>query len=216
MHAEYADGSFAVHPAISEDVSWRTLVARVVLDSSGKLFVGLAGSDFTGEASTTTTIVVSFAGPVQLAGGNAAFRIALRGWGSMRQEHNDPERFADWSQRQSQRGIGQVEVIHEGEPWLHFCREVLANNKCWQEARTGQISNVDLVLLSGPTGMDPSQTSFFQLLSTGTKMVCPGASEIALDLATAALVDGALIIFSRPYFRRWAHSILCSRLMRSR
>ena len=54
-HAEYADGSFAVHPAISEDVSWRTLVVvldqelhpnQTVLDSSGKLFVGVAGSDF--------------------------------------------------------------------------------------------------------------------------------------------------------------------------
>ena len=71
--------------------------AMVVLDSSGKPFVGLASSDFNfavakqaivsngtvtfpaGEASTTTTIVVSFAEPVQLAGGNASFRTALRG-----------------------------------------------------------------------------------------------------------------------------------------
>ena len=30
------------------------------------------------EASTTTTMVVSFAEPVQLAGGNVSFRIALR------------------------------------------------------------------------------------------------------------------------------------------
>ena len=64
-HAEYADDSFAVHPLISENVSWRSLVvvldqelhpkqivyvlfdARGVLESSGKPFVGLAGSDFT-------------------------------------------------------------------------------------------------------------------------------------------------------------------------
>ena len=38
--------------------------------------------------------------------------------------------------------------------------------------------------------MDPSQTSFFQLRSTGAKMVGPGASEIVLDLATVALVNG--------------------------
>ena len=45
--------------------------------------------------------------------------------------------------------------------------------------------------------MDPSQTSFFQLLSIGTKMVGPGASEILFDLATVALVDGASVfIFS--------------------
>ena len=59
--------------------------------------MGLAGSDFkfavaeqvivpndtvtipAGETSTTTTIVVSFAEPVQLAGGTASLRIAL--WG---------------------------------------------------------------------------------------------------------------------------------------
>ena len=105
-HAEYADGSFAVRPVISENVSWRTLVvvldqelhpkqtsyilvdARAVPDSSGNPFVGLAGRDVNfavaeqiivpnstvtfpaGEASPTTTIVVSFAEPVQLAGGS--------------------------------------------------------------------------------------------------------------------------------------------------
>ena len=113
-HAEYVDGSLAVHPVISENVSWRTLVvvldqelhpnqtvyilidARAALDSSVKLFVGLAGSDFNfsvaeqvvvpndtmtfvaSEASTTTTMVVSFAEPVQLAVINVSFRIALR------------------------------------------------------------------------------------------------------------------------------------------
>ena len=62
-HAKYADGSFAVHPVTSENVSWRTLVvvldqelhpnqtvhilidARAVRDSSGNPFVGLAGRD---------------------------------------------------------------------------------------------------------------------------------------------------------------------------
>ena len=62
-HAENADGSFAVHPVTSENVSWRFLVvvsdqelhpnqieyilidARTVLDSSGNPFVGLAGRD---------------------------------------------------------------------------------------------------------------------------------------------------------------------------
>ena len=113
-HAEYVDGSFAVHPVISENVSWRTLVvvldqelhpnqtvyvlidARAALDSSVKLFVGLAGSDFNfsvaeqvvvpddtmtfvaSEASIATTMVVSFAETVQLAGINVSFRIAFR------------------------------------------------------------------------------------------------------------------------------------------
>ena len=80
---------------------------------------------------------------------------------------------------------------------LDDIREELANNKRWQEARIGQICNVERMLPSGLVGMDPSQTRFFQLLSIGSKMVGPGESEIVLDLATVALVDGALIfIFS--------------------
>ena len=120
-HADYADGSIAVHPVISENFSWRTLVvlldqelhpnqtvyvlidARAVLDSSGKPFLGLVGSDFsfavaeqvivpnntitflTIDAITSTAMVVSFAEPVQLAGRNASFRIALRAtiWSEM-------------------------------------------------------------------------------------------------------------------------------------
>jgi len=38
-------------------------------------------------------------------------------------------------------------------------------------ARAGQVSLVDLEIPSGPTGMDPSQTSFFQALNIGTKIV---------------------------------------------
>ena len=41
--------------------------------------------------------------------------------------------------------------------------------------------------------MDPTQTSFSQLLSIGTKMVGLGASEIVFDPATVALVDGASV-----------------------
>ena len=44
--------------------------------------------------------------------------------------------------------------------------------------------------------MHPSQTSFFPLLSIGTKMFGPGASEIVLDLATVAVVHGACILLA--------------------
>ena len=54
---------------------------------------------------------------------------------------------------------------------LDEIRDVLAENRRWQGAKAGKISNVGLVLPSGPTGMEPSQTSFFQLLSIGTKIV---------------------------------------------
>ena len=55
-------------------------------------------------------------------------------------------------------------------------------------ARTGQISKVDVVLPSGPTGMDPSQTSFFQLLRIGTKMVGPGVSKVVSYLAASVFI----------------------------
>merc|ERR1719199_398668 len=38
-------------------------------------------------------------------------------------------------------------------------------------ARAGQVAVVDWSIPSGPTGMDPSQTSFFQALNIGTKIV---------------------------------------------
>ena len=55
--------------------------------------------------------------------------------------------------------------------------------------------------------MDQSQTSFFHLISIGTKMVGSGASEVVLDLATVALVDGASVFIYGHNFTRWAHSI---------
>ena len=92
---------------------------------------------------------------------------------------------------------GNLGVILATNCSLDDIREVLANNRRLQGARAGQISNVDFVLPSGPTGMYPSQTSFFHLLNIGTNMVGPSASEIVLGLATVALVDGASVfIFS--------------------
>merc|ERR1719390_576846 len=38
-------------------------------------------------------------------------------------------------------------------------------------AKAGQVSMVNVDLPSGPTGMDPSQTSFFQTLNIATKIV---------------------------------------------
>merc|ERR1719203_1813235 len=54
---------------------------------------------------------------------------------------------------------------------LDFIRETLKQHIKQAAAKTGQLSNVDLALPSGPTGMDPSQTAFFQALNIGTKIV---------------------------------------------
>lgn len=39
-----------------------------------------------------------------------------------------------------------------------------------QEARVGTVSPIDLVIPPGPTGMDPSQISFFHALQISTKI----------------------------------------------
>merc|ERR1719362_1347802 len=68
------------------------------------------------------------------------------------------------------------------------------------------VSMVDLNLPSGPTGMDPSQTAFFQALNIGTKIV-KGQIELVTDFpilkkgdkvsASAAVLLGKLSI--RPF-----------------
>merc|ERR1719231_539851 len=54
---------------------------------------------------------------------------------------------------------------------LDAIKEVLNARFLQSAAKPGQESMVDLSLPSGPTGMDPSQTSFFQTLNIATKIV---------------------------------------------
>merc|ERR1740139_241475 len=54
---------------------------------------------------------------------------------------------------------------------LDDIRDVLKKHRKESPAKAGQVSMVDLNLASGPTGMDPSQTAFFQALNIGTKIV---------------------------------------------
>jgi len=54
---------------------------------------------------------------------------------------------------------------------LDEIREVLCKFVLESAAKAGQVSMVDVELPSGPTGMDPSQTSFFQTLNIATKIV---------------------------------------------
>ena len=96
---------------------------------------------------------------------------------------------------------GNLDFIFATKCSLDDIREVSANSRRWPGVRTRQVSNVDLVLPSGPTGVDPSKTSFFQLLSIGTKLVGPGASEIVLGPATVALVDGASVFIFSAIFQ---------------
>jgi len=63
---------------------------------------------------------------------------------------------------------------------LDDIRECLGKHKLESKAKAGQTSMVDLSIPSGPTGMDPSQTSFFQTLNIATKIV-KGQIELISD-----------------------------------
>jgi len=64
---------------------------------------------------------------------------------------------------------------------LHSVRKTLEENKVPAAARVGTIAPVDCWIPAGPTGLDPGQTSFFQALNIGTKIV-KGSVEIVTDV----------------------------------
>jgi len=66
---------------------------------------------------------------------------------------------------------GNIGMIFNTNATLDEIREIIGKHRKSSGAKSGQFSNVDLALPAGPTGMDPSQTSFFQALNIGTKIV---------------------------------------------
>jgi len=67
--------------------------------------------------------------------------------------------------------LGNIGFIFAQECSLDDIREVLKKHRKTSAAKVGQTSLVDMSLPAGPTGMDPSQTAFFQALNIGTKIV---------------------------------------------
>mmetsp|Transcript_59745 Transcript_59745/g.123623 ORF Transcript_59745/g.123623 Transcript_59745/m.123623 type:complete len:319 (+) Transcript_59745:89-1045(+) len=63
---------------------------------------------------------------------------------------------------------------------LDDIRECLTKHTRQSAAKAGQVSIVDWFIPAGPTGMDPSQTAFFQALNIGTKIV-KGQIELVSD-----------------------------------
>jgi len=66
---------------------------------------------------------------------------------------------------------GNLGFIFATNCTLDVIRETLNKFVLEASAKPGQTSNVNLDIPSGPTGMDPSQTSFFQTLNIATKIV---------------------------------------------
>merc|ERR1719222_785604 len=66
---------------------------------------------------------------------------------------------------------GNIGFIFATNCELDDIREVLNQYVLESAAKAGQTSMVNLDIPAGPTGMDPSQTSFFQTLNIATKIV---------------------------------------------
>merc|ERR1711972_310033 len=66
---------------------------------------------------------------------------------------------------------GNIGFIFATNCSLDDVKATLKKHRLPASAKTGQVSNVDTVIPGGPTGMDPSQTSFFQTLNIATKIV---------------------------------------------
>jgi len=67
-------------------------------------------------------------------------------------------------------------------------RKVILENKVPAPARQGAIAPIDVSIPAGPTGLDPSQTAFFQALSIPTK-IQKGQIEIVSDVSLIKIGD---------------------------
>lgn len=76
--------------------------------------------------------------------------------------------------------VGNVGIVFT-ELDLSELRDELAKHKVGAAARVGAVAPNDVHVKAGPTGMDPSQTSFFQALGIATK-INKGSIEIVSDI----------------------------------
>jgi len=76
--------------------------------------------------------------------------------------------------------VGNVGVIFTTDE-LGDVRDVIMQYKVPAPARVGSVAPVDVIVPAGGTGMEPSQTSFFQVLNIPTK-INKGTVEIVSDV----------------------------------
>jgi len=76
---------------------------------------------------------------------------------------------------------------------LNVLRQIVTANKVPAGAKSGVIAPIDVVIPPGPTGLDPGQTSFFQTLNIGTKIV---KGSIEMTVASKVCTKGEKITAS--------------------
>merc|ERR1719478_1732067 len=83
-----------------------------------------------------------------------------------------------WSRLADQLKLNVGVVFTNGD--LKMTRDVLLANRVEAPARAGAIAPLDVFVPAGPTGLEPTQTAFFQALNINTK-ITKGAVEIVAD-----------------------------------
>lgn len=84
--------------------------------------------------------------------------------------------------------VGNIGFIFATNCSLDDIRDAIKQFRKAAAAKSGQVSAVAMSLPAGPTGMDPSQTSFFQALNIGTKIV-KGQIELVSDFPLLKVGD---------------------------
>lgn len=118
-----------------------------------------------------------------------AIRIALRGTAEILMGKNTMVRkglgqYQDESGNDIEKLIAHVKgnigfIFFKGD--VEAIRNVIAANRVPAAAKAGVIAPLDVTIPAGPTGLDPTQTSFFQALNIATKVV-KAQIEIVTDV----------------------------------
>lgn len=122
-----------------------------------------------------------------LFGKNTLLRAGLK-WRMAKPKKDDPDyeqRKNTWFPKPELQVLSDLCKLNVG---LIFCkdnmtevRDVIDSARVPAEARAGSIAPIDVTIPAGPTGMDPSMTSFFQALEITTKIV-KGQIEIVAEV----------------------------------
>jgi large subunit ribosomal protein LP0 len=128
-------------------------------------------------------------------------RIKMRGKAEILMGKNTLIRkvLKDFMEEHPKHPIGVIDEKIAGNVGLVFTngdlgeiRDIILSNRVPAPARAGAIAPVDVVVPAGPTGCDPGQTSFFQVLQIPTK-IAKGQIEITapVELIKTGLKVGA-------------------------
>jgi len=173
----------------AEKLAKKSIYFRKLIDLCVNHPALIVGVDHVGSLQMQNIRIELRGKAIVLMGKNTMIRKAL----SIGHEEN-PEKGLD-----KLRDImkGNVGFIFASNCSLDFIRELLANHRVMASAKAGQIAAVDWTIPSGSTGMDPSQTAFFQALNIGTKIV---KGQIELVSEYQILKIGDKIAMSQQMF----------------